>query len=115
MNNKYRPSSGIEGALFHGSYCGECARDENECQILAKTYIFAVDDEKYPDEWIYDNSKQPTCTAYVESGEAATELCIYCGSSNVEYTHSANGTQSNGVDVGLDCYHCRKCGKWWAE
>ncbi|WP_419621284.1 hypothetical protein, partial [Thiolapillus sp.] len=70
-SQKYRPSSGTEGASFYETWCSECARDEGEsCEILAKTFRIDVEDDEYPQEWTYDESGRPICTAFVQRGEA---------------------------------------------
>jgi len=71
MIDKYRPSSGTEGISFYDAWCSDCARDEDEsCEILAKTFRFDVEDDEYPQEWIYDDAGQPICTEFIPQGEA---------------------------------------------
>lgn len=78
MTERYRPTSGTEGAGFFERWCCRCARDksmsegknfddctEDEvCPIIANTFAYDVDDPKYPVEWIVD-ADGPRCTAFV--------------------------------------------------
>jgi hypothetical protein len=78
---KYQPSNGTEGAIFIDSWCVDCARDkamregadfddcdDNElCEILAASFLYKVDDPRYPSEWQYDKQGQPCCTAFVRA------------------------------------------------
>lgn len=68
----YRPGSGTEGMGFIDHWCGRCARDQafrddpdtgDGCPIVAATFAFAVNDPKYPKEWIADE-KGARCTAF---------------------------------------------------
>lgn len=73
---RYRPSNGTEGEGFIGCWCEECERDaqytdatpELGCQILARTFVFDVDDPNYPAEWTYDAGDNPCCTAFIAVG-----------------------------------------------
>ena len=64
----YRPSNFTEGEIFRESYCTHCFRNEPEkgggCDIAVETFWLAVDDPKYPKEWVYGDDGQPTCTAF---------------------------------------------------
>lgn len=69
---KYRPSCGSEGADFIMRWCYQCKRDEafrndegDSCPIVANTFVYEVDDPKYPNEWIIDE-EGPRCTAFEE-------------------------------------------------
>ena len=78
----YRPSNGTEGHCFMGEWCANCARDkamngekdfddcrEDElCQIIADSFAFDVDDERYPKQWVYGKDG-PECTAFIEQGK----------------------------------------------
>lgn len=68
----YRPSNGSEGCWFMEEYCENCihekflhTQDDNDkkCEILSNSLIYDLNDEEYPEEWIYKDGK-PTCTAY---------------------------------------------------
>lgn len=66
---KYRPSNGTEGEWFIGEWCCKCQCDENEdCRIVAATFIYDVDAPEYPAEWVEDESG-PRCTEFVPLGE----------------------------------------------
>lgn len=79
---KYQPGNGDEGAMFHESWCGNCARDkamsegkpleecdDNEkCDILARSF-HNINDPDYPTEWQYGADGQPRCHAFVEVGK----------------------------------------------
>lgn len=75
IGQSYRPGSGTEGMAFDDKWCSHCARDAEfrkddnadpalGCQILADTYVYDVDDPKYPKEWIYGRDGRPCCTAF---------------------------------------------------
>lgn len=71
MSERYRPSSGCEGADFQEEFCSRCRADQafrdgtgDSCPIIAATMVFDVDDENYPAEWIYGADGKPTCTAF---------------------------------------------------
>lgn len=72
-SDRYQPSSGCEGADFQEAFCDRCAADQafrdgtgDGCPIIANTMVFAVEDERYPAEWIYGADGKPTCTAFKE-------------------------------------------------
>lgn len=76
----YRPANGTEGLLFYDAWCLRCQRDESyrqdqnsgdPCDILTRSFAFAIDDPDYPVEWIEDDVEWPTpsnprCTAFLE-------------------------------------------------
>lgn len=77
MAEPYRPSTGTEGADFQEQWCCRCRRDqafqetfdspygpEEGCPIVADTFVYEIDDPKYPKEWIYDADGRPICTAF---------------------------------------------------
>lgn len=78
----YRPSCGTEGMAFDEQWCSRCKKDEkfrdtydsaygpdDGCQILADTFVYEIDDPKYPKEWIYDADGVPSCTAFSTTEE----------------------------------------------
>lgn len=74
VSEPYRPSNGTEGECFMGQWCSNCERDKyQDCPIVANTFVYRVDDPKYPKEWIYGDNG-PECTAFVELGKPAPEL-----------------------------------------
>lgn len=72
---RYRPSNGTEGAFFIEAWCCKCERDRNQdCPIVAATFVYDVDDPEYPSEWCYDETAdplaaEPKCTAFVQLGD----------------------------------------------
>ena len=73
---KYQPSNGTEGMDFMEEYCFRCQKDakfqetgdgEDGCPIVAKTFLYNVDDPEYPEEWTFTADGQPTCTAFKEN------------------------------------------------
>lgn len=75
MMHKYRPACGTEGADFIDHWCGRCKRDKafrndegDSCPIVANSFIFDVDDPRYPSEWQYDDKGHPICAAFEEMG-----------------------------------------------
>jgi len=73
--NLYRPSNGIEGIEFIEHWCGRCKHDEafrnddgDSCPIVAATFCYEVSDPGYPQEWQYNDSGIPVCTAFEEIG-----------------------------------------------
>jgi len=72
---KFRPSNGTQGAAFLEDWCATCERDiSSDCQILADSLMYDVDDEKYPVEWCYQGNA-PVCTAYVPKGAPIPQRC----------------------------------------
>ncbi len=77
QTKKYRPSNGTEGDIFEDRFCNRCKREakfrrtedgSDGCSILMKVMAYAVDDPKYPAEWIV-NLHDPygstaRCTAF---------------------------------------------------
>ncbi len=70
---KYRPSCGSEGADFIDHWCGRCKHDVafrndegDSCPIIANSFVFKMDDPKYPPEWQYAADGCPVCTAFEE-------------------------------------------------
>lgn len=78
----YRPSNGTEGADFQDRWCCRCERDakfsedypELGCQILANTFVYEVDDPRYPKEWVVKDGS-PCCTAFVQLGRNIPYRC----------------------------------------
>ena len=70
ISKRYQPSNGSEGDWFTEEFCWQCAHcdpdpeGEKQCEILMRTLIYSVSDDKYPEEWVYDENKEPTCTAH---------------------------------------------------
>lgn len=77
----FRPSNGTNGMIFDDAWCSNCERDKawredenNEpCDILSRTFVYAVDDPQYPTEWVeddvpYTQDSNPRCTAFVAIG-----------------------------------------------
>lgn len=79
---KYQPSNGSEGEIFHDGWCCQCARDlamsegmpieecddNQKCEILGRSFL-RIDDPEYPTEWQYGKDGQPCCTAFVPMGQ----------------------------------------------
>lgn len=62
---KWRPSNDTECDVFISGWCNNCKKDVNEaCEILARTFIYDVEDEKYPNEWRYGEHGSPECAAF---------------------------------------------------
>ena len=67
---KYRPSSGTEGIWFCDKFCDHCLNQHpdpdnpKQCEILMKTMIYDVNDNRYPEEWQYKEEDVPACTAW---------------------------------------------------
>ena len=82
VGQKYEPSNGTEGEIFHSGWCANCARykamsegkpieecdDDETCDILGRSFL-GIDDPLYPVEWQYNKDGQPCCTAFVEVGQ----------------------------------------------
>jgi hypothetical protein len=64
---KYRPANGTEGMIFMKEWCWNCRyEDEGDglfCPIMSATFMYDVNDPKYPRHWQYDGDK-PVCTAF---------------------------------------------------
>lgn len=74
----YRPSNGTEGDIFQSRFCDRCKRDakyrrtqdgKDGCRILLYVGTFAVDDPRYPKEWVKNAHGDPygataRCTAF---------------------------------------------------
>lgn len=72
---KYRPSNGSEEMDFMSQWCDRCFHDRHYqetqepgtgCDILARAFIFLVDEEGYPGEWQWNERGYPCCTAFTE-------------------------------------------------
>lgn len=67
---KYRPSNGTEGMGFIECYCMNCVYEnphpdaKPKCDILSRSFLYGIKDEKYPEEWQYNENDQPICTAF---------------------------------------------------
>jgi hypothetical protein len=60
---KYRPSNATEGDSFVSRFCSECVLFAH-CEIPLLTHVLGVEDDAYPEEWRYDASDRPVCTAF---------------------------------------------------
>jgi hypothetical protein len=59
----------VPGAVMReGEDINECDDDER-CDIIADTFAYAIDDEKYPKQWQIGKDGQPCCTAFVPLGD----------------------------------------------
>ncbi len=75
----YQPSNGSEGCWFISDWCEKCSRDiwdpqteklTEQCDILDRTFFFALDEEKYPTEWRYcPLTNQPICMKFTTEKE----------------------------------------------
>lgn len=66
MSKKYRPSNGTEGEAFQSQWCDRCAK-QADCEIVAKTMMYSVDEPEYPEEWRRDDEGwpgNPRCEAF---------------------------------------------------
>jgi hypothetical protein len=63
----YRPSNGTEGHDFQSRWCGHCANDDVDEDMLCPILGNALFGDQ-PAEWVYRN-RQPTCTAFVRFGD----------------------------------------------
>lgn len=45
-------------------FCDPDPNGERQCEILADSMVFDVNDEEYPKEWIYGDDGKPTCTKH---------------------------------------------------
>ena len=73
MTHPYRPSNGIEGAMFEARFCANCIHfkgddDYDYCHIVVTAYALDIDDAGYPPEWVEDEIG-PRCTAFTETEE----------------------------------------------
>jgi hypothetical protein len=66
----YRPSNGTEGEYFYEGWCAHCKRDrtyrerqEDGCEIFARSMAYSVGEKGYPVEWIW-LGRRPVCTAF---------------------------------------------------
>lgn len=75
MNNRpkpYCPSNGSEGMYFieeHCMNCVHCDPDPNgkkQCDILCRSMCYSPGEPNYPEEWIYDENNEPTCTKWAK-------------------------------------------------
>jgi hypothetical protein len=76
MNDKtYCPSNSDDGFAFIARFCENCVReefihtnkdDDLKCDILSRSMLYDYKDDEYPDEWIWDEDDNPTCTAFVK-------------------------------------------------
>ena len=78
MTNPYRPSNGTEGDIFTSNWCAICTKDlaangtkiidncsdDELCDILGVSYIFDINEESYPAEWVEDENGA-RCTVYI--------------------------------------------------
>ena len=64
---RYRPSSGSESDWFMSRWCELCVKDRpsKPCSIIGRTMALAIDDRKYPPQWVEDDDG-PRCTAFAD-------------------------------------------------
>lgn len=72
---RFRPSNGTCGEIFHEAFCYQCIherwvhrmsedRDEDKCEIWSRVMAYEKDDPRYPTEWIYNSEGWPVCTSW---------------------------------------------------
>jgi len=70
MNKRYQPSNGSEASEFHDTFCAQCLHcdpdpeREKQCDVMARGILYDIKDTEYPDEWVYDDEDNPTCTKW---------------------------------------------------
>ena len=71
VGQKYRPSNGTEGEMFMEMFCYNCKHDGEykQCDLIALSMVFNVEDDKYPKEWQYREDGQPLCTKFEKEGK----------------------------------------------
>jgi len=63
----YRPSNGIEGELFEGTWCADCTK-KSRCRIWDAALCFGLSDPEYPKQLVYGEDGQPKCTGHKQKG-----------------------------------------------
>jgi hypothetical protein len=43
-------------------HCDPNPDGKKQCDIMMRSFFYDIKDEKYPDEWTYDENGRPTCT-----------------------------------------------------
>lgn len=72
----YRPGNGTEGELFMDAWCANCVKfNGGDCPIVAATLAFDIDEDGYPEEWVFNRKGRPSCTAYSEDENERTYRC----------------------------------------
>jgi hypothetical protein len=70
----YQPSNGTEGMSFEEDFCANCIHEkfyhtqkhgDKQCDIFNRAILWNPSDKEYPNEWQYDESDNPVCTAHV--------------------------------------------------
>lgn len=73
MSEKFQPSNGTEGCGFIETYCFNCIHEkfmhtndhaDKKCDILSRTMLYDVKEKEYPEEWTYDEKRNPICTEF---------------------------------------------------
>jgi len=64
MIGKYKPLNGKQFIGFMEKFCYKCIHRHKGCRILALVLRLNVLDDKYPEQWVYDEKGNPTCTSY---------------------------------------------------
>ncbi len=65
----YRPSNGTEGEIFQEMFCYRCVHDEGDgCEIVLLSWLYKIDEPKYPKEWVFDKEGCPTCIKFKPAG-----------------------------------------------
>jgi len=64
----YRPSNALEGFHFYSLFCENCTKDDipndDLCPIIADAECYSITHEKYPKQWIFDESRKPICKEF---------------------------------------------------
>ncbi len=78
MGDKYRPSNGTEGDIFHAKWCAPCSRNNPDkdvfCPIIGAAMAYDIDDPEYPDAWQYGKDGKPMCTKHTTKAGATSPV-----------------------------------------
>lgn len=73
--NPFRPANGTDVMAFTGTYCDRCEGDalyretyngKDGCPLIANSMLYKLGKPAYPTEWVYNENRCPTCTAFEE-------------------------------------------------
>ncbi|MHC4566634.1 MAG: hypothetical protein ACYTE3_12850 [Planctomycetota bacterium] len=77
MTKPYRPSNGTEGMIFEEEFCLQCKKDRyhetqdpaDGCNILMRALAYNIEDDDYPEEWVWNPDQAFEDGALVIGGE----------------------------------------------
>ena len=76
MAKKFKPDRSDRGTAWFAKYCNNCSHKGQRCSIERAMVFMEPEEDGYPEELIYDENGEGTCTTFRE-GKPTTSLGMH--------------------------------------